>query len=78
MTGYPKPPQPSWRKPIGMLLIVLIITAWAVIVASCSPIIGQWPMPVQVILYLIAGIVWIFPLKPLLAWMEVGRFRWRE
>lgn len=78
MNGYPDPPQPSWRKPVGMLLILALITLWAVIVGSCSTYIGQWPMPVQIVVYLVAGIVWIFPLKPLLAWMEVGRFRWRE
>lgn len=78
MNGYPTPPQPTWRKPVGMLLILALITIWAVIVGSCSGLIGQWPMPVQIIVYVIAGIVWIFPLKPLLAWMEMGRFRWRE
>jgi hypothetical protein len=31
--------------------------------------------PVQAIFYLIAGIVWILPLKPLLRWMETGRWR---
>lgn len=78
MTGYPTPPQPSWRKPVGMLLIVAIIAMWAVIVASCSGWIGQLPMLAQIVIYVFAGIVWILPMKPLLAWMEVGRFRWRE
>ena len=78
MSGYPSPPQPTWRKPVGMLLILALITVWAVIVGSCSGFIGQWPMPAQILVYVIAGIVWIFPLKPLLAWMEMGRFRWRE
>ena len=71
------PGQPSWRKPVGMLLILAIITVWAVIVGSCSSWIGTLPMAVQVPLYVIAGIIWIFPMKPLLAWMETGRFRWK-
>ncbi|RVT40937.1 DUF2842 domain-containing protein [Sphingobium algorifonticola] len=71
------PGQPSWRKPVGMLLILVIITLWAVIVGSCSPWIGALPMLVQVPLYIMAGIIWIFPMKPLLAWMETGRFRWK-
>jgi len=25
--------------------------------------------------YLVAGIVWILPLKPLLRWMETGKFK---
>ncbi|HZG47223.1 MAG TPA: DUF2842 domain-containing protein, partial [Allosphingosinicella sp.] len=32
-----------------------------------------WPL--QAIFYLAAGTVWILPLKPLLQWMETGRFR---
>ncbi len=82
MTDQRTPPHitpgaPSWRKPVGMLLILGIITLWAVIVGSCSPWIGGLPMAVQVPLYIVAGIVWIFPMKPLLAWMETGRFRWK-
>jgi len=67
--------QPSWRKPFGIFLILLIISVWAVIVASASPWIGRLHMLVQAVIYVIAGIVWILPLKPLLAWMETGRWR---
>lgn len=67
--------QPSWRKPAGIFLILLIILLWAVIVASASPWIGALPILAQGIVYLAAGIGWILPLKPLLAWMETGSWR---
>lgn len=67
--------EPSWRKPAGIFLILALIAAWAAIVASLSAIVGQWPILVQAIFYVIAGIIWIFPLKPLLRWMETGHFR---
>jgi len=67
--------KPSWRKPAGMLFILLIIAVWAVIVASFSRVIGGWPGIVQLLVYVIAGIIWIFPVRPLLTWMETGRFR---
>ncbi len=67
--------QPTWRKPIGIILILLIILLWSVLVASASPWIGMLPALVQGLIYLIAGIVWILPLKPLLAWMETGKWR---
>lgn len=67
--------EPSWRKPFGILLILLIISVWAVIVASASPWIGGLHMLVQGVIYIVAGIVWILPLKPLLAWMETGKWR---
>jgi len=68
-------PQPSWRKPFGILLIIALIIVWAVLVASLSPWVGAWPVLVQGIFYVVAGIVWIMPLKPLLRWMELGRWR---
>lgn len=63
---------PNWRKPIGMLAILAIILVWAVLIASLSGIVGRWPWPAQLIFYLVAGIIWIAPLKPLLRWMECG------
>jgi predicted membrane channel-forming protein YqfA (hemolysin III family) len=72
MTGAP---QPSWRKPFGMFLILLLIVVWAVLVASLSSWIGRLPALAQIPVYVVAGIVWILPLKPLLAWMETGRWR---
>jgi hypothetical protein len=68
-------PQPSWRKPVGMMMILTLILFWAVLVVSLSPWVGTWPVLVQGVFYLIAGIVWIMPLKPLLRWMELGRWR---
>lgn len=67
--------NPSWRKPFGMFLILFIIAVWAVLVLQVAPWIAMLPKLVQAIVYLVAGIVWILPLKPLLAWMETGRWR---
>ena len=64
---------PSWRKPAGMLLIVAIIIVWAMLVASLSGVVGQWHWALQLAFYVVAGIVWITPMKPLLRWMEGGR-----
>jgi len=66
---------PSWRKPAGMLLILAIILVWAVLVTSLSDMTARWPWPAQLVFYVVTGIVWIAPLKPLLRWMETGRFR---
>jgi len=67
--------RPSWRKPAGMFAILAIIAVWAVIVASVAPVMAGWPRVVQMIVYIAAGIVWIFPTRPLLQWMETGRWR---
>lgn len=70
-----KPGQPSWRKPAGIFFILALISVWAAMVVSLAGTVGDWPVLVQAIFYLIAGIVWILPLKPLLRWMETGRFK---
>ena len=72
---FPMTAQPSWRKPAGIFAILALITLWAALIASLSGEVGRWPILVQAIFYLVAGIAWILPLKPLLRWMETGRFR---
>jgi predicted membrane channel-forming protein YqfA (hemolysin III family) len=67
--------EPSWRQPVGILLILLLISGWAVLVASAAPLLADAPRWFHILYYLAAGIVWILPLKPLLRWMETGRWR---
>lgn len=66
---------PSWRKPVGALGIVAYITAWVVLIASFSGVVGGWPVLVQTLVYVVAGVVWILPLRPVLQWMETGTWR---
>ncbi len=65
--------NPSWRKPAGMLLILAIIAAWAILITSLSATVGRWHWTLQLVFYLVTGIAWITPMKPLLRWMEGGR-----
>ncbi len=67
--------QPKWRVGVGIAAILLLIVALAVLVASFSGEIGRWHGAVQVLFYLVIGLIWIAPMKPLLRWMETGRFR---
>lgn len=67
--------RPSWRKPFGMALILILIAAWAVLVVSAAELLDGLPWPAHALYYATAGIVWILPLKPLLRWMETGRWR---
>jgi predicted membrane channel-forming protein YqfA (hemolysin III family) len=66
---------PSWRKPAGMFLILTLILVWCVAIVSASSIVGAWQWWLQLPFYLVMGTVWIMPLKPLLLWMETGRWR---
>ena len=70
------PVEPSWRKGAGIFLIVLLIVVWSVAVVTVADTAGGWPWPLQALFFVGAGIAWILPLKPLLRWMETGK--WRE
>jgi membrane protein implicated in regulation of membrane protease activity len=61
------------RKALGCFVLLAYIAVYALLAASLGvalvPLIPTWA---QLIYYAIAGIVWIFPLKPLFAWMNRG------
>lgn len=69
---------PSWRKPAGVFIILGLIAVWAVVVSSLSGVVGEWWWPAQAMFYLVTGIIWIAPLRPLLLWIETGKWRERE
>jgi membrane protein YdbS with pleckstrin-like domain len=69
--------KPTWRKLLGILIIGLLILIWAALVASLAAVVGKWPIFVQGAFYLVMGIVWILPLKPLIRWTETGLWRAR-
>ena len=74
-TPGPDDYHPTWRKPAGMALILTLIAVWVWLVVTVMGWLGPLPAWASVILYAIAGIIWIAPLGPILQWMETGRFR---
>lgn len=71
----PEKLKPKWRNGVGLLLILLLIAVWALAVLLLSPLVRQLPFLVELLFYAAAGIGWIFPVRPLLTWMETGRLR---
>lgn len=53
----------------------MLIVLWAALVASLARTVGAWPVLVQAAFYLLMGLAWIIPLKPLVRWMQTGKFR---
>ncbi|OQW75720.1 MAG: hypothetical protein BVN33_06555 [Proteobacteria bacterium ST_bin13] len=66
---------PSWRKPAGALMMIVSIFVWAVLIANLAETVSGWPVLAQMLFYAFVGIIWIVPMKPLLRWMETGRWR---
>lgn len=70
------PVSPSWRSLAGIFLILLLIVVWSVAAVSLFGLIGGAAWPLQALFFLVVGTAWVLPLKPLLRWMQVGK--WRE
>jgi len=66
--------KPTWRKPIGILLLLAALGFYAVAVAALSGPIGGLPVLVQTPIYLVLGVIWLLPLRRFLIWMETGRW----
>ncbi len=69
------PDAPNWRQPFGVILILILILLWCGIVVSLLDWISELDFWLQLPIYIFAGIAWIFPVKPLLIWMNTGKFR---
>jgi hypothetical protein len=54
---------------------VLLIVVWATFVASLAQIVGRWSILLQAPFYLVMGLLWIVPLRPLIRWIETGRWK---
>lgn len=67
--------EPTWRIPVGLLLLLAALTIYGVVLARYLPgIIGDWPALMQTLIYLILGLIWLLPLRRFLIWMETGRW----
>ena len=68
--------EPTWRIPIGLLALLLVLLAYGLVIARYAPeVIGTWPGAAQAVVYLVLGLVWLIPLKRFLRWMETERWR---
>lgn len=67
--------KPTWRKPVGILALLIALTVYALVVARLVDPIGKWPVWAQLPVYIVLGVTWLLPLRRFLIWMETGRFR---
>lgn len=58
------------RTLLGLFAILMLILVWALVIAALANFIAPWPIWAQSLFYLVAGLVWLLPLRPLLVWMN--------
>ncbi|MBW7947116.1 DUF2842 domain-containing protein [Sphingosinicella microcystinivorans] len=68
-------PKPSLRKPFGVLLLILLIALYALAAVAVAEPVTRLPALVQLPVWVALGIAWVFPARPLVRWIETGRFR---
>lgn len=66
--------EPTWRIPIGILALAVVLTGYALLVADASGPIGNLPVLAQTVIYIVLGTIWLLPLRRFLIWMETGRW----
>jgi Protein of unknown function (DUF2842) len=66
----------STRKLVATVGLVLGLCAYAWLASALILSLGALHVLVELLAYALAGVAWILPCKPLLFWVETGR--WRE
>lgn len=66
--------EPSWRKPAGVIGLLVYLIIYANIVAAFGAELSRLPTALMVVAYLLLGIAWVLPLRPLFIWMSTGRW----
>ena len=67
--------KPTLRIPLGVLTLVAGLIVYALAVMWASQWIERLPVPVQTVIYLLLGVVWLLPLRRFLIWMETGHWK---
>ncbi len=60
------------RKPIAMVILIIWLTVYVIAVASLSGWLATAPRWAQLLFYIVAGVAWVIPLRPLFRWMNTG------
>ncbi len=66
---------PSLRRPFGILGLLLFLFVYALgAVWIAEPVAALHPL-IQLPVWLLLGLAWVIPFRPVLLWMETGRWR---
>jgi hypothetical protein len=66
---------PTLRRPLGILAVLVGILAYALFaVWLFEPVASLHPL-VQLPIWAVLGVAWVFPLKPVMVWIETGKWR---
>lgn len=64
-----QPEKPSSRSLIGMMAMIFGLILYAFLAAGIGDFLAGWPIIIQSLYYLVAGLLWIIPAKKIIYWM---------
>ncbi len=68
----PTDDKPALRSATGMLALIVGLALYCFLVAGLGDFVAPFGLFAEVVYYLAAGIVWIFPAIRLIRWMNAG------
>lgn len=66
---------PSLRRPLGILALLVGLLAYALLAVWLLEPVARLNPLLQAPIWLVVGIAWVVPVRPLLVWIETGRWR---
>ena len=66
---------PHIRRPLGILALIVAIFAYALFAVWLFEPVSRLHVLVQLPIWAVLGVAWVFPLKPVLIWIETGKWR---
>jgi hypothetical protein len=66
---------PSLRRPFGIIFLIVLIFAYALFAVWLFEPVGRLHPLIQLPIWLVLGVAWVIPVRPLIIWIETGRWK---
>ncbi|MAP95075.1 MAG: hypothetical protein CMK07_09005 [Ponticaulis sp.] len=60
------------RKPLTIVILLAYVVGYIALAATIGSWLAESPVWMQIGYFAVAGIIWVFPLKPLFKWGNKG------
>lgn len=61
------------RKPVAIVVMLVFLAAWIWAAGTLGSNITGLPRWMQLVFFIVAGLGWVLPLRPLLKWMNANQ-----
>lgn len=66
---------PSLRRPFGIIGLLLFLFAYVLAAVALFEPVASLHTLVQLPVWLVLGIAWVIPMRPVMQWIETGEWR---